>query len=274
MRHRPKKEIRFTTRIKRRASERFSRPIPREVVPSFFTLMNGLCGFLAILHVSQGKLEFAAYLVMLAGFFDAIDGYMARLAKASSEFGIELDSLSDVVSFGAAPGFLMYKAGLEQYGMVGMLIAALPVICGSVRLARFNVTAHTSGHSDHFKGLPIPAQAGVLVSFYLVSRSHPEFFNQYTYGISGFIMALVIGLALLMVSTVPYDKIPSFGREYVRAHKVRVSLFIAYFLTVILFQATGILVVFVVFTLKGLIMWLVNIFRIMYSDEVEVAEEG
>jgi CDP-diacylglycerol--serine O-phosphatidyltransferase len=273
MRQRQKKDIKFASRIKSRATARLSRPLPREVVPSFFTLMNALCGFLAILQIYQGQLAPAAYLVMLAGFFDAIDGYMARLAKASSEFGIELDSLSDVVSFGVAPGFLMYAAGLKDQGTVGMLIAALPTICGAVRLARFNVMAHESGHSDHFKGLPIPANAGVLISFFLISQNHQDFFAGYTYGINGFIVPLVIGLAILMVSTVPYDKIPSFSREFVRAHKFRVFLFIGYFLTVILFQATGILVVFTVFTLKGLIMWLVNMYRMMFSDDDEVVTE-
>ncbi len=164
MRNRSRKPSQIAKRIQSRASERLRKPLPREAVPSFFTLMNALCGFLAVLQIYQGQLVPAAWLVMLAGFFDAIDGYMARLAKASSEFGIELDSLSDVVSFGVAPGFLMYAAGLKDQGTVGMLISALPTICGAVRLARFNVNAHEKGHSDHFKGLPIPAQAGVLIS--------------------------------------------------------------------------------------------------------------
>src|SRR5690625_6110348 len=95
--------------------------------------------------------------------FDVLDGFMARLANATSDFGMELDSICDVVSFGVAPGFLMYHFALHELQIVGILLAALAPLCGAVRLARFNVEAR-SEPADYFRGLPIPAYAIMLRS--------------------------------------------------------------------------------------------------------------
>lgn len=267
MQQKSRRTAKIANRIKTRASERLRKPIPRAVVPSFFTLMNALCGFLSILLVHEGALVSAAWLILLAGFFDAIDGYMARLTKGTSDFGIELDSLSDVISFGVAPGFLMYEYGLKEQETVGMLIAALPTLCGAVRLARFNVLARAGVASDHFTGLPIPAQAGMLVSFFLMSNPVTSFFTQFVYGINGFIIPLVIVLSLLMISTVPFDKIPRINREYVRIHKRRVVLFGVYILASVVFRESGVLAVFTVFILKGISQFLINLYRMMNSDD-------
>ena len=101
--------------------------------------MNLLCGFLAITQVHAVQYEYACYLIVLAGLFDLLDGIMARFTQAQSLFGVELDSLSDIVSFGVAPSFLVYTLFLEDAGTFGVIIAALPILCAAVRLARFNV---------------------------------------------------------------------------------------------------------------------------------------
>src|SRR5690554_6471720 len=124
----------------------------RIAVPSFFTLMNLFCGFLAIISISQGDLVRGAWLIALAGLFDVFDGLMARLANATSDFGIELDSISDMVSFGVAPGFLIYTWALHELGSVGVMISALPPLCGAVRLARFNVNARIQPAKEYFHG--------------------------------------------------------------------------------------------------------------------------
>ena len=105
---------RFRHRRKKRDKPK-RKPIPRIVVPSFFTLMNLFCGFLAILSISEGRLFFGAWLIVSAGLFDALDGFMARLSNATSQFGIELDSISDVVSFGVAPGFIDHEIRGDRF---------------------------------------------------------------------------------------------------------------------------------------------------------------
>ena len=106
---------------------------PRAAVPSFLTLMNLLCGFLAITQVHAGDFIQACWLIVIAGFFDMIDGMMARLTNGTSSFGLELDSLSDIVSFGVAPGFLVYVFSLSDYGNTGLIISSLPAVCGAGR---------------------------------------------------------------------------------------------------------------------------------------------
>ena len=166
-------------RIRRRLSayraarkrQRSQRPPPRVAVPSFFTLMNLFCGFLAVTQVHVGAFTMACWLIVLAGFFDLLDGMMARLANASSPFGVELDSLSDIVSFGVAPAFLVYTYGLEQLDPIGMIVAALPALCGGVRLARYNVDYGKGEKQDYFEGLPIPGQAVALIALILAAEN-------------------------------------------------------------------------------------------------------
>src|SRR5690606_31350079 len=138
--------------------------IPPGAVPSAFTLGNLLSGFFSLVYASQGNLDFAAWLIVVAGLFDLLDGRVARIAGSTSAFGVELDSLCDVVSFGAAPSFLIYQFGLNQIGLFGLLIASLPVPCGAVRLARFNTHAEVREKRDYSVGLPIPPQAGMIVA--------------------------------------------------------------------------------------------------------------
>ncbi len=98
--------------------------ITPSIIPNLFTAMNMFCGFLSIVNASQGKFYYAAWLIVIASVFDALDGAMARLTNSSSELGVELDSLSDVVSFGAAPSFLIYATYLHQFNEIGILISS------------------------------------------------------------------------------------------------------------------------------------------------------
>jgi len=215
--------------------------------------MNLFCGFVAIIQIHEGKLEFGAWLIIFAGLFDALDGFMARLANATSSFGIELDSLSDVVSFGVAPGFLLYSFSFNQLSTPGIIISTLPAICGAVRLARFNVETKEVV-IDYFRGLPIPAQASMIVAFFLTFNGELYFFEDLKYGVNGILIPMVVLLSLLMVSTVPFDKIPRFSRGYVKKHRGRVILFVGYFLAIIFFQEYGLMAVFTIFIGKGIVM--------------------
>lgn len=178
------------------------------VLPNLFTLTSIFCGFYAITlcatDASPSQLYQAALAIFFAIFFDGFDGRVARLTQTQSQFGLELDSLADVISFGVAPAMLVYKWALMPLGFIGLFISFAFAACGALRLARFNVLAQQSGKatSRFFVGLPTPLAAGMLVSLVIAH-----------YGAKGGslggkayvpIAVVVSVLAVLMVSTVRY----------------------------------------------------------------------
>lgn len=257
------KRFRHRRRSKKRGRKR--KQIPRIVVPSFFTLMNLFCGFLAIISVAEGRLFFGAWLIVFAGLFDALDGFMARLSNATSQFGIELDSISDVVSFGVAPGFLLYAFGLGEMPLVGIILSALPPLCGAVRLARYNVDAGES-RPDFFKGLPIPAQAIMISAFYLTFYNQLELFGSFEFGLNTVLVPLIVLLSFLMVSTIPFDKIPSFDKQSIRENKGKISLFLFYGVLILMAQEVGLMIVFSAFILKGIVLGGVSFWKQAFGD--------
>ena len=263
----PIQKIRF--RKKRQKKPR--KPIPRIVIPSFFTLMNLFCGFLSIIMVAEGNLIFGAWLIVIAALFDGLDGFMARLANATSEFGIELDSISDVVSFGVAPGFLIYTVFLNELAIIGIILSALPPVCGAIRLARFNVDAKYATY-DFYNGLPIPVQAVMLSSFYLTFSGRMEWFSGFEHGVLSVILPIIILLSFLMVSTIPFDKLPRFDKESIRKYKNRLILFAVYILIIVIFQDLGLMIAFTAFILKGLVLGLYVFWKRAFTDEPEPYE--
>lgn len=195
--------------------------ITRAVVPSLFTTLNMFCGFLSIVYAGQSRIEMAAWFIILAGVFDTLDGVMARITRSSSQFGVELDSLSDVVSFGAAPSFLVWQVHLHTMVTWGLIIAAFPLVFGAIRLARFNVQL-VGFDKDHFKGMPIPIQAVTLCAFLL------QYYGEEG-GLTGWpkdaLAPMTVALGLLMVSRVRYDTIPKLTRKEIIAHPKKVVAF-------------------------------------------------
>ncbi len=133
------------------------------ILPSLLTLTSIFFSFYAIISAIDGEFVLAAALILGAGFFDGIDGRVARLTKTTTRFGLELDSLADVISFGVAPAILMYMWALAPYGRIGWVSAFVFVSCGALRLARFNVQTGTID-PKRFNGLPIPAAAAVVAT--------------------------------------------------------------------------------------------------------------
>lgn len=261
-----KKYHSFKERRKRRKNNK--PPVNKKIaVPSFFTLMNLFSGFLAIISVSQGDFVRAAWLIALAGLFDVFDGLMARLANATSDFGIELDSISDMVSFGVAPGFLIYSWSLYELGFVGIIVSALPPLCGAVRLARFNVNARLQPTKDHFIGLPIPAQAIILGAFFLTFRNSLEFFSFLENGVNSALIPIIVIISFLMVSTIPFDKIPRFDRDTIRKKKGKFILFLIYLILILMFREYGLMLVFTIFVLKGITVGAIQFYTDDYGPE-------
>lgn len=194
--------------------------ITRAVVPSLFTILNIFCGFRSLVHTAEGDFSLASWFIILAAVFDVLDGLMARITRSSSDFGVELDSLSDVVSFGVAPAFLVYRVALSAQGGMGMLVSAMPMIFGAIRLARFN--AQLVGYDkDFFKGLPIPSSAMLMASYVLA------FYRENTgFGFleGSLLMPVVVVVSLLMVSTVKYDTFPQLSRRGIKQHPLRFTV--------------------------------------------------
>jgi len=169
------------------------------VLPNLITSAGIFAGFYAIIAATDGHFDRAAWFILVAAIFDGLDGKVARLTGTSSKFGVELDSLADVISFGVAPGVLLYLWALRPFGKLGWLAAFLYVICGALRLARFNVQVSTV-ESRRFIGIPIPAAACIVATCVLLF---------YELGGTGTIkmfsmVVLVFLLAFLMISNVKY----------------------------------------------------------------------
>ncbi|RKH00706.1 CDP-diacylglycerol--serine O-phosphatidyltransferase [Corallococcus sp. CA053C] len=180
------------------------------VLPNLFTVTSIFCGFYAITlcsgEATPVQLYQAALAILFAMFFDGFDGRVARLTKTQSDFGMQLDSLADVMSFGAAPALLVYKWALAPMGFWGLFISFAFMACGAMRLARFNVLAMRNPHGgggSFFVGLPIPLAAGVLVS--LIISHHVASQGEALGDGARMPVAVAAGaLSLLMVSTVRY----------------------------------------------------------------------
>ena len=229
--------------------------------------MNLFSGFLAIISISDGDFIRGAWLIALAGLFDVFDGLMARLADATSDFGIELDSISDMVSFGVAPGFLIYSWSLHELSFVGIIVSALPPLCGAVRLARFNVNARLHPKPEFFVGLPIPAQAIILGAFFLTFRDSLELFSFLENGVNSALIPFIIIISFLMVSTLPFDKIPRFDRKTIKEQKGKFVLFLLYLILILAFKEYGLMLVFTLFILKGIVIGAIQFFTDDYGPE-------
>lgn len=173
------------------------------LLPNLFTAASIFTGFYAIALALEGSFESAAWFIFLALIFDGLDGRVARMTNTASHFGVEFDSLADIVAFGVAPALLLYLYIGESYGRIGIMVSALFIIFGAVRLARFNVTTSRIEPSV-FIGLPIPTAAIMIAIAILVIERYVEFAPYKV-----FILPLALVLAILMVSNIRY---PSFKK--------------------------------------------------------------
>ena len=174
----------------------------RTILPNMFTLVGVCIGLTSIKFAFDERFGLAIICIIVAGLIDGLDGRIARLIKGTSQVGKELDSLTDVISFGVAPAFIMYFWQLNSLGRVGWLICLIYVICVALRLARFNVSSETqaSWKDNFFEGVPSPA-GGILVLMPLIySKSELQIINlNYSY----FVPALFILISILLISKLP-----------------------------------------------------------------------
>ena len=186
---------------------------PLFVLPNLFTAGGIFCGVVSIMLASNARFELAAWLIVLAMVFDGLDGRVARLTHTTSKFGVEFDSLADIVAFGVAPAMLLYyyipqigaNYGFDgEYGLYRIFVCALFVIFGAIRLARFNVTTSNT-EPNTFIGLPIPSAAVILVLWILLDLRYGFLAPKFSYTL----LILAFALSILMVSNIRY---PSFKK--------------------------------------------------------------
>ncbi len=169
------------------------------ILPNTLTLCGMFLGFFSILASFKGNYLHAAWAILLANIFDGLDGWVARLTHSTTRFGIELDSLSDLIAFGVAPAVMLYKWALMPFGRVGWAAAFLFVACGALRLARYNVQMGST-ESKSFTGMPIPGAATIVATLVIFYHETWETMPAKNY----FILIFTFFLAVLMVSTLRY----------------------------------------------------------------------
>jgi CDP-diacylglycerol--serine O-phosphatidyltransferase len=169
------------------------------ILPHLFTVASIFCGMVAIFLAVRGAFYQAGMAVFIAMILDAFDGRVARMTNTQSDFGVQIDSLADLVSFGVAPAVLVYLWALIPFGFLGMAVAFVYVSCGALRLARFNVMAAEKGPTN-FVGLPIPLAACGLISLIMLHCNTED----QALAKEPLIFGVVLLLAILMVSNVPY----------------------------------------------------------------------
>lgn len=185
------------------------------ILPNLFTMASLFTGFLGALWAIEGRFDQTVLAILLSCLFDGIDGKVARLTGTSSDFGVQFDSLSDLVAFGVTPAILVYQWQLARFGRLGLLAAFMLVACGALRLARFNLMAGVSVSSKKFfLGLPIPAAGCMIALFYMFGRYLPDSLAAAVYPKACLILVYI--LSFLMVSRVRYASFKEFG--LVRAH--------------------------------------------------------
>ena len=195
-------------------------------LPNIFTALNIACGFGAIMYSMNGRFYMACMLIILGSLFDSVDGRVARLTGTQSSFGEQFDSLSDLISFGIAPSLIYYNRFLSDFGRIGIVVAFIYLLCGALRLARFNANIDRV-KSDYFQGLPIPGAAAAVIGYVLVSLDFKDYLDHFYITIP-----YLLFYSLLMISNFPF---PSFKKsDWVRKHKKQV-LFIIFLLLASLF---------------------------------------
>lgn len=254
------------------------------ILPNLITTGNLFFGFFSIVKCLQNDFEWAASAILLAAVFDVLDGRVARMTGGTSEFGVQYDSLCDLVSFGLAPAFLMYQAGLSSLGRLGWIICFLFLACGALRLARFNVQSAIGKASGDFTGLPIPMAAGVVACYVAFSSDlkDVELDLAWLNALLGYVNAPAtrtaffviagIGLALAMVSNVTYRSHKALKISGIKPFKILVGLviltgLIAYRPAFLGFLAFGL------YALSGPIEWLMGWKKAVEDDEIFAPED-
>lgn len=196
------------------------------ILPNLLTTASLFTGFVGLLSAIGGDFVTCALCILVSCVFDGLDGKVARLTRTTSEFGVQLDSLADLVAFGVVPATMVYLWQLESFGRLGMMAAFLFIACGALRLARFNVQAATSS-KKHFVGLPIPAGACTLATLVLFHEYIPQSMESL---LPVATLVLVYVLSFFLVSTIRFYSFKEFSTFKAHPFSSMVSVILVFVL--------------------------------------------
>ena len=250
----------------RRATDRSTRRFRRGVylLPSMFTLANMFSGYACIVYAMRGELEKAAPLIGLAIIVDMLDGRVARMTGTTSQFGVEFDSLADVISFGVAPAIMAFQWGLQPLGRLGWAAGFVFVAGAAIRLARFNIQTG-SVDKKWFVGLPSPAAAAVPATTIFL---YPQGFRSPLEAVA--VLALVIVPGLLMVSTVRFYSFKTLDLQSRRAYPVLALLALG--LALLTAHEIMLVVLSYAYLMSGPVMWAWSRLR-RHQDAQELGDD-
>ncbi len=224
----------------------------RKYIPSLFTILNLFSGFLAILQIMEHHYITAVMLIMLASVFDFVDGKVARWMNQESQFGIEIDSLSDIVSFCVVPALMINNIYVADLGIKSGIISFFPLLFGAIRLARFNTFA-TEGKKSYFIGLPVPANALIIGSYVWFQKTLTSEF-----GDAKIILPMVIVLSFLMVSNIHFDSMPRLTFKNGLISTIKTILVVAGVVLVIIFKGYILFPIAMVYIITHILLWIVG----------------
>lgn len=217
---------------------------PMYIIPNLFTASSGFLGISSIIYATNGKMEFACWLVIISMILDGLDGRVARMTNTSSKFGVEFDSLCDAIAFGCAPAILLYLSIGNEYGRFGLVVSCLFAVFGAIRLARFNIIVSNES-SKYFIGLPIPS-AAIFVVTMLILKDRYSLFDEYKYILLAF--GFIVGI--LMVSNIRY---PNF--KHVKWNLAKMILLIILFAIIFVRPIEGIFAIISTYIIFGILRY-------------------
>lgn len=250
--------------MKRKSRKR----INKNFIPNIFTVFNMFLGFMAIGMLIKGRPVLAGWLILYAGIFDAVDGKLARMIGIPSRFGTEFDSLADTISFCAAPSILLYTTYISGLSpLIGGFISFIPLLFGTIRLARFNLEG-TGPPKSYYLGLPTPVAALTIFGYFL--------FNQRLYHVDGdprIALVIAIGLGFLMVSKIRFTKFPMLSFKKGKGNTVSLISVIFILISLIIWKGLILFPVAVFYITWNIINWMVSTHKYDQGLSIKVNEQ-
>ena len=225
--------------------------------PNSLTIFNMFFGFTSIVFIMKGDYIIAGVLILLAGFMDIFDGKIARLLGISSKFGVEFDSLADTVSFCVAPSILVYSLYAKDLQIIqGLVLSFVPLICGSVRLAKYNLETVEDNHKSYFIGLSTPISTVTILAFMYFNH---QIGAQDFYGDPNIALGLVLVLGILMLSPIHFPKVPLITFKSSSKNSILLIIMIACSLSILVWKGFALLPVCLGYIVTNTFLWFIKL---------------
>ena len=228
--------------------------MPKKFIPNIFTLMNMFLGFLAIVLIINGEPLKAGIFIIIAGIFDVFDGKIARILGMESKFGREFDSMADTISFCVVPSILVYTLYVDNMSqLLGILISFMPLMFGTIRLAKYNINHQKKTDRSYTDGLTTPISTICIFSYLFFSQNINN-----NYGDPRIALMLVSILCMLMISPIPFSKFPILNFHSGKKNSILLLTFIFSLICLLIFRGFILLPISLLYIIWSIINWLLN----------------